>query len=288
VTGAGAPVTAWALWAAGQGWQLFPLRPNDKRPAVRDWQTRATTDLRRVRRCWSGTAYNVGIACGPSRLVVIDLDVHKSADYPPPRWRGGVVTHGLQVLNDLAAAGEPADLRTFTVATGSGGRHLYFRAPSGDPLRNTAGRLGPLIDTRADGGYVVAPGSVVADRPYRIIDSAPVADLPRWVIEGLRRPKRSVRLPAPVSITAHSPYAEAALRREINRVLAAPPGRRNHTLNAAAFGIGQLVAADLLDQRAATNGLRGAGAAAGLSEHECATVRSGLTAGARTPRHLPT
>jgi len=225
----------------------------------------------------------------PSQLVVIDLDVHKSADDPPPRWRGGMVTHGSHVLNDLAAAGAPGDLRTFTVATGSGGRHLYFRAPRGAPLRNTAGRLGPLIDTRADGGYVVAAGSVVADRPYRIVDAAPVADLPHWVIQGMGRREPSAPVTAREPVIAPSPYAAAALRREINRVLAAPPGRRNHTLNAAAFSIGQLLAADLLDQHTATHQLCCAGAAAGLSERECAaTVRSGLTAGARTPRHLPT
>ncbi len=41
--------------------------------------------------------------------------------------------------------------------TGSG-MHYYFKHPGGE-VRNSAGRLGPGLDIRADGGYVVAPPS---------------------------------------------------------------------------------------------------------------------------------
>ncbi|MEJ8643609.1 bifunctional DNA primase/polymerase [Streptomyces sp. MS1.HAVA.3] len=37
--------------AAG-GMHVFPLRPNDKRPAVDRWEQRATLDPDRIRRCW--------------------------------------------------------------------------------------------------------------------------------------------------------------------------------------------------------------------------------------------
>ena len=33
-----------ALDAASRGWHVFPVIPGDKRPAVRDWEARATTD----------------------------------------------------------------------------------------------------------------------------------------------------------------------------------------------------------------------------------------------------
>jgi hypothetical protein len=53
--------------------------------------------------------------------------------------------------------------RTYTVATASGGEHLYFRQPVGLQLRNTQGEhgsgLGWCIDTRGHGGFVVAAGS---------------------------------------------------------------------------------------------------------------------------------
>ena len=66
-----------ALTYAARGWHVFPLVPNTKRPAVIAWEERAPRDPDRVRRTWSNTAYGIGIACGPSRLVVIDLDVPK-------------------------------------------------------------------------------------------------------------------------------------------------------------------------------------------------------------------
>ena len=82
-----------ALWCAARGWHVFPLRPGDKRPAFPDhkaedctgtdlrcrgghqgWEPRATTDPGRIGRAWARTPYNIGIACGPSGLLVIDLD----------------------------------------------------------------------------------------------------------------------------------------------------------------------------------------------------------------------
>ena len=65
-----------ALAAADAGWHVFPCAPGSKRPALRqNWQDLATTDQGRIRAWWARQPYNVGIACGPSGLVVIDLDV---------------------------------------------------------------------------------------------------------------------------------------------------------------------------------------------------------------------
>ena len=65
-----------ALSLAERGWHVFPCVPGGKRPALRgSWQDHATTEPARIRAWWSRAAYNIGIACGPSGLVVIDLDV---------------------------------------------------------------------------------------------------------------------------------------------------------------------------------------------------------------------
>ena len=45
--------------------------------------------------------------------------------------------------------------------TPRGGSHRLFRQPAGKHWRCTEGRLAPKVDTRADGGYIVAPPSVV-------------------------------------------------------------------------------------------------------------------------------
>lgn len=281
-----------ALAAAERGWHVFPLRPGDKRPAIRDWETRATTDPDRIIGCWTAGPYNVGIACGPSDLVVLDLDTAKPGAPIPPPWAGTEVRDGRAVLAALAEEqGQHLPGPTFTVRTRSGGTHLYFNAPDGDRLRNSAGRLGWLIDSRADGGYVVAAGSVVGLRAYRVVDAAPPARLPSWIAQGLVVPAAD-DTPAPTEATLtairdRSSYATSALRAEIAHVLAAEPGTRNHTLNAAAFALGRLVASGLLPDAVATEALTRAGQVAGLTDHEiAATVRSGLTAGSRHPRVL--
>jgi hypothetical protein len=83
-------------------------------------------------------------------------------------------------------------------------------------------------------------------------------------------------------------YAAAALRGEAERVRSAPVGRRNHTLNAAAYNLGQLVAADAPSKSAVVQSLTAAAQTAGLKAAEiAATIDSGLTAGAKNPRLLP-
>jgi hypothetical protein len=234
-----------ALMLAARGLHVFPLKPGSKIPALRsDWENRATTDPTKLRHCWETGPYNIGIACGPSGLVVVDLDTPKPDTAPPPApFNVPGVNEGADVLTLLAeryAASFPWD--TYTVATGRGGMHLYFRQPEGEALRNTAGRLGWLIDTRGVGGYVVGPGSVVDGKPYRVAVEAPPAPLPGWLHRLLTAPKaapaRAGAAPPGKARRRGSAYAEAVLRGELARVLGARPGTRNDTLNKAAFTLG--------------------------------------------------
>nr|WP_216892188.1 bifunctional DNA primase/polymerase [Nocardia alni] len=142
-----------ALRAAARGWFIFPLRPGRKTPAVAAWPQFATTDPHRICRWWaSQPRRNIGIATGPSGLYVIDIDTH---DEPDPLAR----------LAHQTGAPLPA---TFTVRTPHG-KHLYFRAPAEPELRRcTVGRIAPGIDSRGDGGYIVAPGSITPAGRYRI------------------------------------------------------------------------------------------------------------------------
>ncbi|SFO59126.1 Bifunctional DNA primase/polymerase, N-terminal [Pseudonocardia ammonioxydans] len=268
---------------------MFPLRVGDKRPAIRNWESRATTDPVRIRRAWARAPFGIGIACGPSGLVVVDLDGPKPDTVRPPEWDRPGIRDGADVLACLAeqhCAEVPVE--TYSVQTASGGEHLYFSAPAGSRLRNSAGRLGWLIDVRAAGGYVVGAGSVVRGRRYRVAE-APVAALPGWIADLLEepRPPRADFAPLLEVVGRRSAYVAAALRAELGNVLAARPGsgQRNDTLNRAAFALGQLVGAGLLPYGLATAALAQASAAIGLPAGEAhATIRSGLTAGARTPR----
>ncbi|MFF4034487.1 bifunctional DNA primase/polymerase [Streptomyces sviceus] len=275
-----------ALAAAEQGWAVLPLRPGDKRPALhgedvcpgigdcagghRKWEERATIDPDRIRRAWGDLAFNVGIATGPSGLVVVDLDMPKrksSVDTP-----NGVTT--FRALCERAGQAVPT---TRTVRTAGGGVHLYFAAPPGARLGNTAGRLGKRIDTRAWGGYVVAPGSLTPTGAYAIVNDVPPAPLPEWLYARLTARHASRALTAAPSAGRASSYAASGLNAETAAVRQAPEGERNATLLRAARALGRFVAWGDLAREQVEEALQWAGEQAGLSPRSCeATIRSGL------------
>ncbi|MGW3493376.1 bifunctional DNA primase/polymerase [Streptomyces sp. NPDC001020] len=277
-----------ALAAAERGWHVFPLRPGTKRPALHGenscprtgccvgghlkWEQRATTDPDRIRAAWSLAPYNIGLATGPSGLLVVDLDVPKdksSSDAPD-----GAAS--FQALCERH--GQPVP-QTRTIRTASGGTHLYFPAPAAVELHNTAGTLAPLVDTRAHGGYVVAAGSVVDGTTYTTDGPALLHPLPGW-LKALLVPPHPVNRPAPVPApgTGRRPrYAEAALTREAAAVAGTREGERNYALLRAARALGRFVASGDLPRTVVEDALQGAGESAGLSAAECrATIRSAL------------
>ena len=280
------PLLRSALCLAERGWHVFPCVPGGKRPALRgSWQDHATTEPARIRAWWSRAAYNIGIACGPSGLVVIDLDVpHDIGELSSAEGRSAV--SGTDTLGALCDQhGQPYPLPTYAVGTPSGGCHLYYAAP-GSPVRNSAGRLGPHIDVRADGGYVIGDGSRIGERAYTARDERTPVPLPPWIVALLMdKPPAAAGLPVPRGGAQGTAYAMAALRDETRLVATARPGTRNDTLNRAAFSLGQLVAAGLLPPLAVVSTLASAAERAGLPTDEARrTIRSGLAAGARCPR----
>jgi hypothetical protein len=80
-------------------------------------------------------------------------------------------------------------------------------------------------------------------------------------------------------------YARAALDRERAAAAGAQLGSCNHTLNRAAFNLGQLVGAGLLDADHVRVVLLAAALEAGNPERKArATIESGLRGGAAKPR----
>jgi hypothetical protein len=314
-----------ALAHAARGWRVFPLRPDSKTPAVPDaWERRATRDAATIRRWWAARPFNIGLAVGPSGLIVVDLDAPK-----PAQHRSGPIAatsatsatsqvnpvaddipvsatsatshrpaHGRDVFADLCRHhGQPIPAATLIVATASGGWHLYYQHPTGPRLRNTKGgtsrALGDNIDTRGDGGYVVAPGSIVNGRRYNVVRDLPPAPLPQWLAALLHDLDAAATTPAPAASVAvalavvdrRTAYLRAALDREAGHVRAAHQGRRNAALWGAAVALGQLVAGGDLDANTVTTVLEQAANSAGLAPREARpTIRSGLRRGAQRPR----
>jgi hypothetical protein len=170
-----------ALSMAARGWHVFPCAPGTKRPALQEnWQQIATTDPARIRRWWTCLPYNIGIACGPSMLIVIDLDVPHDGRADGPMG-GQMPASGADTLAALCRRrGQPYPSGTFAVKTQSGGCHLYFAACA-KRVRNSAGRLGNHLDVRADGGYVIGAGSRVGGRTYTALNAGSPAPFPPWI-----------------------------------------------------------------------------------------------------------
>ena len=156
---------ACAQWLAEQGLHVFPLQPRSKVPrSGESWPSLATTDPQQVAH-WFAADHNIGVACGPSRLLVVDED-------EPGAFAQFAADRGESVPD------------TFTVITGRG-RHFWYRQPEGEQVANTAGLGGLHLDLRGDGGYVVGPGSVHASgETYRPEDwNAPIAPCPEWLAQ---------------------------------------------------------------------------------------------------------
>jgi hypothetical protein len=313
-----------ALAAAARGWRVFPVRLGDKLPAFPDhtfdrcagsdprcravgrhvtWEARATTDPARIRRAWSARPYNVGIACGPPGLVVVDLDTAKPGQTPPPEWADAAVGNGADVFGVLCARHASNDARevfdTYTVRTAGAGTHLYYQhPPDGPQRRNTrgdiGGGLGWLVDTRAWGGYVVAAGSVVNGRPYVVQHNADPLALPGW-LAGLLHPTplpEARPVVATLGTGRRAAYLRACVDRQIAH-LAAATSNRNDALFISAANLGELVAGGALDETYVEQVLTEAAHTIGLHRDPPPgqirrTIASGLRAGARRPRIVPT
>jgi hypothetical protein len=289
MTGPGRPprlLTA-ALAAAARGWPVFPLHPGSKRPALSGWQHAATCNPDLLTRWWQRAPYNIGIACGPAALLVVDLDGLAS----PADLAGGGESRAL--LAELAArAGAPDPGQTFTVATPHG-EHRYFTVAPDQPGRSTVGALGRHIDTRAAGGFVVAAGSTrrVGGRRahYRVTNPAAAVAAPAWLLHALApRPAPSMGH-HPSRVRSGSAYGQAALRGECSAVRTAEPGTRNARLFRASARLGELAAAGLLDRGEVAAALHTASSAHvgvdGFTAAEAArTIANGLRHGARPER----
>ena len=235
----------------------------------------ATNDPDATRDRWQRTPRaNIGAATG-SRSGFWGLDV----DLPD----------GPESLAALEAEHGPLPL-TIAASTPRGGRHLYWRwAADGPEIRNSAGRIGPGIDVRGEGGSIVMPPSVLADgRCYRWVKNGAraIADAPEWLVKLALPPPPTPRpepKPPPDNIES---YVASAAASELAELSAAQEGTRNDALNRAAFNLAQLVKAGALPEDWARGQLEARAVGAGLSVLEArGTIDSAFRAA--EPRSLP-
>ncbi len=183
-----------ALAYARRGLYVFPMHSVDamgacschrscgrdagKHPRIMDWERQATTQSERIHLWWTRwPRANVGLALGPSRLVVIDVD---------PR-NGGEASH-------RALCSRLGAYRTIRSLTGGGGSHDYFCMPR-KPIRLGSNAFGDAfagVDVKGAGGCVVVPPSLHhSGRQYAWefdSDGVGLAELPAAWVAALAQP----------------------------------------------------------------------------------------------------
>lgn len=311
-----------ALECAARGWRMVPLHwpkfnqadefvgcscgnPDcdspGKHPLIKAWQHNATTDIAQINEWlaqWPDA--NWAIATGEeSNLTVVDVDINKTT---------GEFTGQVTLEKIIAIHGETPE--TLEVTTGSGGRQLYYLHP-GIEVRNTQNGKEDAtnLEFRGDGGYVVAVGSRhKSGRRYEWANRAKMQDLPTWALnwryakidplgevekDGEKLKEKIIDPKAKVydqdgRVSSLSKYTDHIVKAETSRVRDATEGTRNNSLNRAAFSLGTLVGAGMLDESQAVAELQSAARSAGLKDPEIEkTIKSGLEAGKSKPRPEP-
>lgn len=183
-----------ALELAGLGYFVVPLhspsergcscgapdcRSPGKHPRTRNGLKDASDEAAVITEWWNQWPFsNVGILTGAvAGCVVLDVDFRHGGD---------------AALHELESKYGPLP-ETVETLTGGGGWHIYFAHP-GTPIPNSAGKIGPGLDIRGDGGFVVAPPSLHASgRRYtwatgHELSTKPLAPMPAWLFNLIGTP----------------------------------------------------------------------------------------------------
>lgn len=243
-----------ALEAQRRGFHIFPVEPNAKTP-IRIYQDRpkddapwtvrwseiATNDLDTIVRWWAHAPMaNIGVACKPSGLLVVDCDLPKKdgllsgTPYANLHALLGPLVDGETLFDAVAqryggveAVRDAFD--TYSVATGSGGLHLYYRWPV-DVQSTQDSIVKGVLDVRGNGGerggYVLGEGSQTGSGPYVRRCSQDIRPAPDWLVALCRERQRT---PDPVKSQFHRPR-NPNFGGLVEQVRTAYEGNRNNAL----------------------------------------------------------
>lgn len=279
-----------ALDYAAHGWPVFMLG-HSKRPVANCPACRTADNDHNPERCTCLTCHGFYAATtNPDRIAAIVAAVPSGQLALRTGATSGVVVvdvdpahGGRDTLNHLVAR----QLTPYTawVLTGSGGAHLYYRHP-GHRVLCSQGKpgqgLGPGVDVKADGGYVVLPPSIHprTGRPYQWQHRDPV-EMPPALVEACQpsAPPAPAPVNGPISTRQAGgiSYPDRLLAVLLDRVHTAREGTRRTTLYGAARGVARMVAAGTITGPDAITALTNAGRAAQQTERDIrAAIRGGF------------
>lgn len=158
-----------------------------KHPRTRNGSKDATTDENIILDWWEKQPNaNIGLLTGiESGFFVLDIDI-RTENYPV--YNGETTLEELRyyyqnVMKDYA----PFEA-TLTAFSGSGCRHLYFKYPLDQKIKNSASEIaadfGMGLDIKSDDNYIIAPPSNhKSGNKYKWFGSnTPIEDAPKWLI----------------------------------------------------------------------------------------------------------
>lgn len=215
---------------AARGFHIFPLMPMSKAPAIGDFASYAQEMAGRDPELIFGDRENIGISTSsfedeetivgssakapPRSLIAVDVDVKNGVD-------------GYDTIRELNASGFVLP-PTYIQTTPTGGQHLVYWTRT--PVKNGVGVLGPGVDIRGQGGYIVGAGSRVPAGTYGRVGH-PVAEAPAWLIEkcGQARTPQKVPQVLPESVDQEAARARGQEYLDSDACPEGVAGQRNHT-----------------------------------------------------------
>lgn len=244
------------MYAGRFGWLVLPVgwpgcqakSGEDwfKKPLVKEGFHDASGDPRQIREWWARWPRALpGVASGQiSGIGILDVDVHNPAKYGP---------------DSLDALGHKIP-ETWISHTPSGGWHNWFD-PCGKYFPSTTHKLGLGLDTRFDGGYLIAPspGSGYRWDAHYHPGITALAPAPDW-LDPPPPPRTTPAKPVRPAFGL-SPYATGAVEGARKAILNAPDGQQRVTLRDEAFSLGTLAGAGAIPAAFAKAALIDAGCA---------------------------
>ena len=205
----------WARYYASLGFSVIPVYTVDqdgictckkkdecrnagKHPAV-NWQrfTKRKADDDQLLVWFDGMehSHNIGVVTGSisGNVFVIDVDT-------------GQGKIGLETLDQVQMAHDDLPI-TATAKTGSGGKHIFLRAPDGFHVKTDTNLIGKGIDVRGEGGFVVTAPSCHASGNRYTYDMDDIADAPNWVLAMVEGGTAGTH-DAPMQSTSTNPFGQ--------------------------------------------------------------------------------
>ena len=280
-----------ALSYTNSGLSVMPVRV-DKKP-IGKWkrhQERIPAQIEIMK--WFGKGnYNLAIVGGQVSGGLLILDFDHKADEIFPAW-----------LQMIGGVGEILPV----VKTGKG-YHVYLRCenPANNTklARNAAGEV--YIETRGEGGYVLAPPSQHESGKQYLLIQGDLAKIPKLNSEDVKMlvkaaqffdetEKKETAVPAPSPSQANGQgrqeaYARSAIDAAVNQISNAPKGTGNNTLFSATAALAELIPNGIVSESDVRDAASRAVATRNgkVSKEATKTIESAIARGKQNPRQMP-